>query len=56
MSEEELTRQEKAKIAKREYMREYMKRCREKRKEYAERYWVKRYDRTHEEAGEHDDR
>lgn len=54
MSESELSREEKARIAKREYMREYMRKNRERRKTWDEAYWVKRYEQEHE-AGEHDD-
>ena len=52
----ELTDEEKARIAKREYMREYQRKLKEQRKAEAMRYWVRRYNKTHGEAGEHDDR
>lgn len=52
----ELTDEEKARIAKREYMREYQRKRKEQRKAEAFRYWVRRYNKTHEEAGEHDER
>ena len=52
----ELTDEEKARIAKREYMREYQRKRKEQRKAEALRYWVRRYNKTHGEAGEHDDR
>lgn len=52
----ELTDEEKARIAKREYMREYQRKRKEQRKEELFRYWVRRYNKTHGEAGEHDDR
>lgn len=57
MTQTELTPEEKARIAKNEYMREYQRKRKEQRKKDIFRYWVRRYDRTHgTEAGEGDDR
>ena len=51
-----LTADEKARQARREYQREYKRKHREQVKRWQRDYWAKRYDRTHGEAGESDDR
>lgn len=39
-----LTREEKARIAKRRYMREWRRKNRERKKQHEQKYWAKRYD------------
>lgn len=56
MAQNQLTPEEKARIARREYMREYQRKRKEQRKAEMLRYWVRRYDKTHNEAGDQNDR
>lgn len=51
----ELTLEEKARIAKREYMREYQRKRKEQRKVEMLKYWARRYDKTHK-GGDSGDR
>lgn len=55
MPKQELTREEKAKIAKNEYQRKWRKEHRDRVREYLITQWAKIYDETHK-GGEQDDR
>lgn len=47
-----LTREEKAKIAKRRYMRKWQRENRDRRRQYNEKYWARKYDELYVEEEE----
>ena len=52
MKKIELDEQDKARLARRAYHRQWEKLHPDKRRQYAQRYWVRRYDAEHAESAE----
>lgn len=56
MAREQLTLEQKARLAHNEYNRKWRKEHKDKLREYELKHWAKQYDKTHNEAGDQNDR